>query len=771
MALSVRPSCRFVVRPCNSGKRCRLLTWIFGFAMLIQTFGQTPTSTSLAPVRVLKSAQEPLLDGVLNDSIWGQGPARSPENDWNGGFVQYFPYDTSAALSPTYFKCLYTDRALFIAIYCVNRNPNRPFVLNGLKRDFSVTNTDGVVLTLSPFQDGQNGFSFGLSPYNTQREGTVENGGGFGVSTAWDQVWFSKTHIGEGYWTAELKIPFNSIRFISGKKQWGFNISRMDLKNNEISNFARVPRNFNVSTLVFTRALEFEHPLTAPSTLNAVLIPYSVGHFVQNAALKTKEPSAKIGLDAKLGLSRSLNLDLTLNPDFAQVDVDVQQINLTRFSLFFPERRQFFLENSDLFSSFGFRQIRPFFSRRIGLSDAGPVAIIGGARLSGKIGSDLRVGLMNIVTQSQNSQKPVNYLVAAVQKKIFQASTAGAIAVHDQILDSAGDFNSVLGLEYNLLSADNRWGGKAFIQKSHYPNLQANRGFAHATWLRYRDLNWLWMWNHEFVSRQYRARTGFVPRIANFDTSGRIRLFDYWRLEPEIKRIWYPKKGGPINNWSLMAYNSSYYDSLYQINESESELALDVGFQNASQWHVSVDHSFQRLFIPFKPFDALPAFSGSYAWWGLHTEWTSNNRKPIYVIGEASYGGYFTGQKVECSGELFYRVPPLGKKALPKWVLSANWNYVVVTNIFGSNAVSLLGFKAEHSFNTVCYLTGYLQYNSQVQRSNINLRFQWRYRPMSDLFIVISQNWNAATGPGTEFFKWNTLNRSISLKWVYWLNA
>ena len=182
----------------------------------------------------------------------------------------------------------------------------------------------------------------------------------------------------------------------------------------------------------------------------------------------------KIGFDAKVALSRSLNLDVTVNPDFAQVDVDVQQVNLTRYSLFFPERRQFFIENSDLFASFGFRQIRPFFSRRIGLGSQGPVPILGGVRMSGKIGSNVRLGLMNITTQSQDLVgsggviPATNYSVFALQKKVFAASNVAMIAVHDQRLNTlvnyvdrqgkmaqSGDYNSVLGTEFNLLTKSN----------------------------------------------------------------------------------------------------------------------------------------------------------------------------------------------------------------------------------------------------------------------------------------------------------------------------
>lgn len=235
----------------------------------------------------------------------------------------------------------------------------------------------------------------------------------------------------------------------------------------------------------------------AKKAKNFAFIPYVSGIGSQGAQVNQIKPSSltdpvtanpKVGFDAKLALSRSLNLDITMNPDFAQVDVDVQQVNLTRYSLFFPERRQFFIENSDLFANFGFRQIRPFFSRRIGLGPNGrPVPILGGVRMSGKLGSNLRIGAMNITTQSQDLGTlgvlpGVNYTVLSAQKKVFSASNVAMILVHDQKIgelvefrdrngnwSKTGDYNTVAGTEFNLLTKSNLWAGKGFVQNHFIP--------------------------------------------------------------------------------------------------------------------------------------------------------------------------------------------------------------------------------------------------------------------------------------------------------------
>lgn len=739
--------------------------------------------------QVIYTDQPIVIDGVLSEPIWRSALVCRP-------FVQYFPYDTSLSKSQTQIAFAYDDKHLYFAVKCFDRNSQKPFVIQSLKRDFSVTNSDGVVLTLSPFRDGQNGFSFGVTPYNSQREGSVEGGGGFGVTTAWDQVWHSATQIHEGLWTAEFSIPFNSIRFTPGVSVWAFNVTRFDFKNNEVSNFARVPRNFNVSSLVFCDSMQFMGKPLSKHNRNLVFIPYVSGIGQQGVSGKRtaiSDPvsaSPKVGFDAKVGLSRSLNLDITVNPDFAQVDVDVQQVNLTRYSLFFPERRQFFIENSDLFASFGFRQIRPFFSRRIGLGSSGPVPILGGVRMSGKIGSNVRLGLMNITTQAQEvvgSRLPAtNYSVFALQRKVFAASNVALIAVHDQrlqslvsyrdrlgVLRSTGDYNTVLGTEFNLLTKGNLWAGKAFVQKSLYPGLRGDAGYAHATWLRFRNLNWMAMWNHEYVSKHFLARTGFVPRTDNYDPiSGKVIKYDYWRLEPMLTYSIYPKRNKYVNHYGLVLGNSSYYDSSFHGTESESEFGVDVNFQNSSIFHISLDHSYYDLFLPFDPLGEGKLFFGKYQWTGVHTEFTTNNRKPLSGYLEANYGGYFLGKKYEFGGNLSYRVRGVGKRKLPLLLFTANFNHInVLMGDSFASAINLIGLKGEYSINTNTYFTGFVQYNTQTDKVNMNLRFQWRYRPMSDFFLVYSQNYDQFQSvlPNRSMYFGPSM-RTLAVKWVYWFN-
>jgi hypothetical protein len=720
--------------------------------LLLSLFALIINCTIAQVYSIRKTDRNIVIDGNLSEDAWIKA-------DVQGGFIQHFPYDTSEAETQTRFMLTYDDNRLYAAFICINRNPDKPFVVQSLKRDFSINQSDAVVLTLSPFADGQNGFSFGVTPQNAQREGSVENGGGFGVSTAWDQIWYSATRITRDTWFAEFEIPFKSLRFPEGLSTWRFNVARSDFRNNEVSTWVKVPRMFNISALIFSGTLQWPEP-PARKGPNIALIPYvsSLASGDKDEFLKDNTP--RVGLDAKVGLSSSLNLDVTINPDFAQVDVDEQQINLTRFSLFFPERRQFFIENSDLFAQFGFRQIRPFFSRRIGLSQSGNIPIDAGARITGKIGKDLRVGVMNVQTRRMDSLNPAkNYAVAAFQHKVLAASYLGGILVSEQ---AVGTFNakrnSVAGLEFSLLTPGNRWVGKAFVQKALYDGLKADKGFAHASYLFYRTLKWEAMWNHEYVSGKFRAPTGFVPRIENYDPVLRKTFFmSYGRLEPMISRIFYPKSS-IINNFSVNLYNSTYTDSNYRVTEAITTFSGKMLLQNSAGFRVAANREYIWLFQPFSPIASNGKYLavGEYHFQSVSASSFSNNRKPLNGSLECQYGSYFGGEKLSLTGAMQYRFQP-------RFLFTLNYRRIDIDiPELGKSTLNLIGARTEYSLSTIMYFTAFLQYNTQAENVNVNVRYQWRYRPMSDFFVVYSENYDP------QFL---AKNRSLAFKWVYWFNT
>src|SRR3954466_14592792 len=295
-----------------------------------------------------------------------------------------------------------------------------------------------------------------------QMEGIAEANS---ASFEWDAKWYSATKIFKGYWTAELAIPFKSLRFPKSQKQWGINFIRNDMTNNCFSTWNQVPIQFFGANLNCLGKISFANDVPRVKSNNA-FIPYVSAKLDEEQ--KTFSSSVSAGFDAKIAINSSLNLDATLNPDFSQVDVDRQGINLDRFNVLLPERRTFFLENSDLFSNAGIpNAATPFVSRQIGLTQDGRVVpIVAGLRLTGNIDPSLRIGIMNIQTVKKYDQAAQNYLVAAFDHKIFKRSNIRGIVTNRQGITgnekvSTKDFNRIAGAEFNYLSNNTKFNGGA----------------------------------------------------------------------------------------------------------------------------------------------------------------------------------------------------------------------------------------------------------------------------------------------------------------------
>lgn len=737
---------------------------IFLFCSTLHAAGNDTLLRQNRRMKVVFTQEHIELDGQLNEAVWRQHPQAAV------GFIQHFPYDTSHSHTQSEVMLACDEHHLYVAIICHDAHPEKAYVIQSLKRDFSFPVSDAFSMVIDPWNDGQNGFSFGVNPMGAQREGSIEGGGNFGVTTAWDQVWYSEVKRYSDRWVSEWKIPFRSIRFPAGVKQWKVNFARNNLKINESSTWVMVPRNFNVANLSFTGIMEFEEAPQPKKGVNAVLIPYAINRINRDYA--RNKPTAvewNGGADAKVAISSSLNLDLTVNPDFAQVDVDVQQINLSRFSLFFPERRQFFIENSDLFGSFGFRQIRPFFSRNIGLENGKVIPIRAGARLSGKIGTDWRIGAMTVQTgAAAGTNLSRNYSVATVQRKLFSSSNISAILVNLQgFMEGkyqSNEYNRILGVDYNLISKNSRWRGKAFYHQSLYRG-SSLKNSANALWLQYAEPRFYLEWNHEYVHSGYRADAGFVPRTAVYDAASRRLLrMSYLRLEPMGAKTWYPQKG-PFNNIRLNFYNSSYLDSTFRGNDLLTDIGPQFTFRNTMSLSAGFVHQYIRLYYPNDPTGVSDTFlpAGSYGFKRAYLKMNSDIRKRLSGSVELSGGGFYIGSNQSVRGELNYRVQPWGI-----FSLTARNDHIYMPLPYKRTFLTLVGTKAELSFTNNLYFTTFLQYNTQARNFNINSRLQWRFRPMSDLFVVYSENDRTSNyGFGLRGVK----DRTLVVKMLWWLNT
>jgi hypothetical protein len=714
-------------------------------------------------IDIKKTNEKIILDGQLNENSWIIA-------DTTSNFHQSFPFDTGYAKSKTVCRLTYDDKNLYISAVCYDEIEGDN-IIQSLKRDYSFPISDAFAVVIDPFKDKTNGFNFGVNPLNVQREGLIANGGKFGTSTDWDNKWFSETKIENGKWVVEMAIPFKSLRFKENEKIWLINFVRNDLKRNELSSWVPIPKQYNPNTLAFTAELEWDEAPKKTGS-NVAIIPYAITSGYNIYDYKTNSDGStrdtfytklNAGLDAKVAITSSLNLDITINPDFSQVEVDRQQTNLTRFSLFFPERRNFFIENSDLFAQFGFSQIRPFFSRNIGLKNGSSVPILGGLRLSGKLNNNWRIGAMTIQTDKVASLKvdAQNYSVITLQRKVFARSNVSAIFINRQKLDTAEgffntDYNRIAGLQYNLSSSNSNWTGIFFFLQSFNPN-QPNKSSSHASYINYQTDKWDINWNHEYVGENFIADIGFIPRLFNYNAeTGETFRKTYWRLEPSIKYLMYPKSSKSIFNYEIGTYTSNYYDEDYKSIQQYYNASAKLNFQ--SNAFISIYQEFTSDYLIFDSYIGVDIVSkGLYEFSASGFSFKTDPRKKLIMDGGAKYGGFYNGDRSSGNISLSYRVQPWGI-----FSLAANAD-IINNNKFNTRSdIYLIGPKIELSFTRSLFLTAFFQYNTQIENFNINTRLQWRFKPMSDLYIVYTDNYNSVN--------FNAKNKALVLKLNYWFS-
>lgn len=693
----------------------------------------------------IKEIEDPILiDGELNEATWSNA-------DLANDFFMVLPMDTSHAQVRTDVMMAYDADAFYLVAVCYDDLPGG-YIVESLRRDFSFGGNDNFLVFIDPFDDQTNGFTFGANAAGAQWDGMMF--GGHSVNLNWDNKWSSKVKNYDDKWIFECRIPFKTMRYKKGVKQWGINFSRLDLKLNEKSSWTPVPRQFPTASLAYTGILQWDKAPPNPGT-NISLIPYGMTNYSKDHQNGGEEDvNWDIGIDAKIAITSSLSLDLTVNPDFSQVEVDRQVTNLSRFELFFPERRQFFLENSDLFASFGMEEIRPFFSRRIGLESP----IMFGARLSGKLNKDWRIGVMDIQTKKVDSVSlPVqNYAAVAIQRQVFARSNISAIFINKESLNynpnpedsnAFSTYNRNLGLEYNLASSDNIWTGKMLYHQSFSPNSSGDE-YTHASELVYSTKKITATWRHEYVGKGYNAEVGFVPRS------------NYYSLNPRVRYHFFLAKSKKIVSHGPFIGSNIYFDNKFNRTDNETFMGYGISFLNRSSFTLWGSDDYVMLLDDFDPTnsggDELPAGS-SYAWNAFGLSFDSTPGKLFTYEFNTRYGGYYNGTRLFLSGSLGYRFQPY---------VSLNvdiaFNNIELPEPYTSTDLWLVSPRVDITFTNTIFFTTFLQYNNQADNININSRFQWRFKPASDFYIVYTENYFPE--------QFNVKNRALVLKLTYWYN-
>jgi hypothetical protein len=693
-------------------------------------------------LKIGKISEEIVLDGHLDESIWEL--ADVAEN-----FSMILPQDDRKATQFSEVRMAYDDKNIYLAVIFFNNTIKGDYVVESYKRDFSFGKNDNFLVAIDPFNNMTTGFAFGLNAYGAQWDGTMYDGRS--VDLNWDTKWYSEVAFDEKKWTAEIAIPFKSIRYNDNLEQWGISFSRLDLKASEKSGWTPVPRQFPSITMAYSGVLEWDNPPPTQGS-NISFIPYLSGE-MDSPQKGTTNQELNAGADVKFNLTSSLNLDITLNPDFSQAEVDQQVTNLDRFELFFPERRQFFLENADLFANFGYENIRPFFSRRIGLNNP----IVGGIRLSGNIDEKWRVGLMDIQTQAEKEKglPAENFGVFSLQRKVLDRSSIGMIFVNKQSLGkledtktTAGEYNRNLGLEYNYFSSDNLWNGKLMYLKSFSPNLSDDDAIFAGN-LTYNDNNFLGSVQAEYVGENYNAEVGYVPRT------------HYYKFDTTLRYLFFPSQDSKVLSHGPLVGSIQYFNFDGLGIDRGTQLGYELNFKNRSEMVFTFENQFIVLQNPFDPIRtgirSLEALT-EHRWNSVNLEYNSKPQSLFTYALKSSYGGYFQdGKRWLFFSEMGYRFQPyIELNTL------VSYNHIELEEPWGSNGFWLLGVKSNFTFTRNIFFSNLYQYNEQQKLWNFNSRFQWRYKPASDIFLVFNSSDTRMLTPNRN---WN-----LTLKINYWIN-
>lgn len=708
-------------------------------------------------LHIKKTALPIKVDAELNEPGWLEAENSSE-------FFKKFPNDEGRPKRKTEVKITYDNEFMYFAFIAYDSNKH---VIQSLKRDIGHDNNDGVAIILDPVNQRTNGFFFVVNAYNVQSEDLLSSsGGGDGINFSWDNKWYSATRRLNDQWIAEIAIPFKTLRYEAGKTEWGINFLRVDMKSFEYSTWTHVPRNFRSYDLGYTGLLLWDAPPPKPGS-NIAAIPYITGGLNDNKenGQKTKA-TFNAGFDAKVALSSALNLDLTVNPDFSQIEVDRQVTNLTRFNIFFPERRTFFLENADLFTSYGIPPIRPFYSRRIGLdNNNNRIPILFGARLSGNLAKRTRIGLMSMQTGKKGDYAGQNYSALSVSQSVFKRSTVkgyflnreGFLTETQKKATPMEKYGRNAGIELNYVNLKGTWNIWNAYHQSWKPGIKKDNTFLNGGF-NYTNRNLNLLVDFVNMGTNYYTDMGFVNRIENYDAvrDTSVRMGFKHSFVNANYRI-FPKEK-TINQHEFSYENFYVLNPDNTFNELNQGFEYNLQFSNTSGIGMGVEQSIIQLQYPISFTDAVPLPAGKYNFVQAGIGYESDNRKLFNYECSVSGGKFYNGNNLQVEAAVTWRRQPH-----LNLTIGMQYNKLRFPAPYGNVELFLISPRIEYNFSTKLFWTTFLQYNTQGNNFNINSRLQWRYKPMSDLFLVYTDNY--FTDPLLK-----NKSRAIVFKMNYWLN-
>ncbi len=702
----------------------RLIPVLIGFALALDLHAQDPARRVQA-VRI--PGHQIVIDGKLNESVWKTAEPAA-------GFTQQQPKEGAPTTEKSEVRFLYDDDNLYVGATLYDDEPQR-LIINELKRDFNARDGDLFVLVLDTFHDRRNSYGFQTNPMGAQRD-TQSYDDGRNNNQNWDAVWYLKASIFDSGWIVEYAIPFKSLRFSDAEEQaWGVNIFRLIRRKNEITLWSPVPRQFSQFKVSYAGTLEGIRGVKPGRNLRVK--PFVTGSASRSAAGTKSDGDG--GVDVKVGIGSNMVLDGTYRTDFSQVEADEQQVNLTRFNLFFPEKREFFLENQGTFQmgpplpnnnnagaqSSGPPDFLPFFSRTIGLSDTGtPVPIFGGARLTGKVGRN-SIGVMNIQTEIEKRRSlpdlpAANLSVIRFAREFLSNSSASVFYLGKErgsVSNRAGGGD----LRFNIrrvLDIDGLWMRSA---KTGVGGGDASRlGFMFDSTLNRFSAS------YTALGRNFRDDLGFIPRpgvhIANASAARRIR--------PALTYKW-------VREYRAELPYARFTRKGFGVETTTASPTFNIDFADGANFKLTYRFNQEALSTPFRIRSDYSIPVGQYRFGDGNMDYSSSRARRLSVSGALRFGNFWNGTKSGFSAGGRFRYSA-------KLASSLNYSHDKVDLPGIRFATNLVQLRLDTSFSTRMFLNAYVQYNSVNREVVSNVRFNVIHHPLSDLFVVFNETRSTA---------------------------
>ena len=672
---------------------------------------QTPLVGGGRTAEVLQVSTGPEVDGeVLDDPAWAGAPVLT-------GFWQTRPVEGEPASERTEVRVVHTTDNIYIGVVAYDRDPAGIFTTDA-RRDASLNETDSFQIVLDTYFDRQNGFVFGTNPAGAEYDGQVTSDGSFNIN--WDGSWTVSTQISDIGWSAEFAIPLRTLRYPATEMQtWGVNFQRNIRRRNESAFWAPLSRQYDLNRISLAGQIE---GLEIPPPRNLQFTPYVLGSTRQRGRqLNGTATIGEVGGDIKYGITPSLALDVTINTDFAQVEVDQQQINLDRFSLFFPEKRPFFLENAGLFTVGVSREAELFFSRRIGIGPGGQaIPILGGARLTGRIGEGLDIGLLNIQTDEVPGVAPSNnFSVARVRRELANRSAIGAIFVNRQAtgnLAGQNDYNRSYAVDGRLGIGQNGL-ISGFLAKTQTPGLSGD-DYAYQISSSLTIPVARLTANYSDVGDDFNPEVGFLSR-GGFRKLNGSAFFTFVRPPG----LGFFQEVRPHVNYTGYWNHQGFQETMNIHIDSHWELRA------GHEFHTGGNVTSQGVVAPFEIFPGVVVPPGTYDHVEAQPVFFTNQGAPFSVSLRGVFGGFFGGSRKQWRPSMRLR---LGETFDSE--LSFTHNDIDLPG--GAFTTNLWSSRISYSFTPRVYAQALVQYNDRAQVWSSNLRFGWLSDANTGLFVV-----------------------------------